>query len=148
MYENFGARAEANNDSNSSASFSIADMQEFRPPTIKADTQLAQMMSPADLWAGYDKQTYAGISALERGNVLSFGGTFLNGNEKVKSELKTALDSAGIKLESDGQNVKLSLKENLDKSLTIGPSGVTPPDRNLINQIQERILNRPEVRRA
>lgn len=145
-----GAResTESRNELSAQASFSVADMDYFKPPTTRVDSTATQLAMGQDQFANYDKQTLAGLARFENGQIGQFAFTYLNGNEKVQSELKTAFKTAGINLESDGQSVKLSLKEDPSKAISLGPNGINPPDHALIRKMVDKIQNRPEVRSA
>jgi hypothetical protein len=145
-----GARdsAESRNGLSVQPAFSVADMDYFKPPTSRMESTSTQVAMGQDKWADYEKQTLAGLSHFENGQIGQFTFTYLNGNEKVQAELKTAFNTAGINLESDGTNVKLSLKDDPSKAISLGPDGINPPDHALIRKMISNIKNRPEVRSA
>jgi len=136
------------------AAFSVADMSEFKPPTSfdQANSTQVAMMSGADQFANYDKQTYQGIEQMEKGHVGQFARTYLEGNERVRSELTNSLKTAGIKLESDGKSVKLSLMEDPRVSLTMSQeNGITAQGASAVairNYMSAKVQNRPEIRGA
>lgn len=136
------------------AAFSVADMDYFKPPTSfdQVNSTQVAMMSGADQFANYDKQTYKGIEQMEKGNIGQFAMTYLNGNERVRSELTDSLKTAGIKLESDGKSVKLSLMEDPRVSITMSQeNGIVAQGASataISRFMASKVQNRPEIRGA
>ncbi|MBP7862854.1 hypothetical protein KA183_14305 [bacterium] len=145
-----GARdsAESRNGLSVQSALSAADMEYFKPPTTRVDSTAMQVAMGQDQFANYDKQTYVGLQQMENAHVGRFAFTYLNGSERVQSELQSALKSAGVKLESDGTNVKLSLISDEKRSMTLGPSGINVTDNAIGREIVRRVQNRPETRAA
>lgn len=109
-------------------------------------------MSSADRFANYDKQTYQGIEQMEQRQLVQFADTYLSGSPRVKSELTSALRTAGLKLESDGKSLKLSLIEDPSESLTMSKENPVKAEGAspyvLRGQMMMKVLERPEVRGA
>lgn len=145
-----GAResTESRNGLSEQTPLSVADIDYFKPPTTRVDSTSMQLAMGQDQFANYDKQTYVGLEQMERAQVGRFAFTYLNGSERVQSELQSALKSAGVKLESDGTNVKLSLISDEKRSMTLGPGGINVTDNAIAREIVRRVQNRPETRAA
>ncbi len=137
-----------NRESNSrQAIFSVADMSEFRPPSVDRVqmAQASQDIHSSDKYANYKPETLKALNTFDSNDIGGFAKQFKDASSEVQNQISNVLRSAGIEIKQDGDALRLSYSEKdsptVKRTLAIKPDGsmvpeLSPSDVNLNRRFQ------------